>query len=59
MAIPTEIYKTFDTDALLQMMLGFFLLLDSTVLCLYISHNRQRQASCACSTAGNNLHYPK
>jgi len=40
-------------------MLGFFPLLDSTVLFLYTSHNRQRQASCTCDTAGNNLHYPK
>jgi len=41
------------------MMLGFFPLLDSTVLCLYTSHNCQRQVSCTCRTTGNNLHYPQ
>jgi len=41
------------------MMLVSFPPLDSTVLSLYTSHNRQRQASCTCGTVGNNLHYPK
>jgi len=40
------------------MMLGFFPLLDSTVLCPNTSHNRQSQVSSTCGTAGNNLHYP-